>query len=276
MSDAPFHVAVEDELALVTIVGSGEGNALGGSFWDDLRVFMENARLRDDIRAIALTGEGETFSVGMDLRWYVVRLRRAQRSRDTSFMDEDVRLLQQAVTAVADCPKPVVALIDGACTGAALELVSACDIRYATRDAHFALPEAELGVVADLGGLQRLPLLINQGHLRELAFTGRTIDAARALRIGLVNDVYPNATALRHAARQLTDDLRRHPAHVMEGIKHTLDIVHRDGTRQGLDHSARWNSAHTGPDGLGQAMAARLRRSAPPGDTVRLQNTAAP
>ncbi|MFE5035972.1 enoyl-CoA hydratase-related protein [Streptomyces sp. NPDC056683] len=273
MNDAPFHVRVQDELALVTVVGSGRGNALGGSFWESLRDFMENAPLRDDIRVIALIGEGETFSVGMDLRWYLVRLRRAQRSRNSSFMDEDVRLLQEAVTAVADCPKPVVALIDGACTGAALELASACDIRYATRHARFALPEAELGVVADLGGLQRLPLLINQGHLRELAFTGRTIDAARARDIGLVNDVCPDATALHRAARELTDDLRRHPAHVMEGIKRTLDLVHRDSTRQGLDHSARWNSAHTGPGGLGQAMAARLRRPAPPDDTDRLRTT---
>ncbi|MGW7254275.1 enoyl-CoA hydratase-related protein [Streptomyces sp. NPDC054834] len=264
MSEPPFHVAVDDGLALVTVVGSGTGNALGGSFWDDLRDFMDDARLRDDIRAVALTGEGETFSVGMDLRWYVVRLRRARRARDDSFMDADVRLLQQAVTAVADCPKPVVALIDGACTGAALELVSACDIRYATRNACFALPEAELGVVADLGGLQRLPLLINQGHVRELALTGRTIDAARALRIGLVNDVYPDATALRRAARQLTDDVSRHPPHVMEGIKRTLDLVHRDATSKGLGHAARWNSTRTGPDDLGRAMAARLGRSAPP------------
>ncbi|MGW2788184.1 enoyl-CoA hydratase-related protein, partial [Streptomyces populi] len=158
MSGTPFHVTVTDGLALVTIVGSGSGNALGGTFWHDLRDFMEDAGPRDDIRAVALTGEGGTFSVGMDLRWYVVRLRRAQRSRDASFMDDDVRLLQRAVTAVADCPKPVVALVDGECTGAALELVSACDIRYATRQARFTLPEAELGIVADLGGLQRLPL----------------------------------------------------------------------------------------------------------------------
>ncbi|KAB1977761.1 hypothetical protein F8144_41130 [Streptomyces triticiradicis] len=172
---------------------------------------MEEAGPRDDIRAVALTGEGGTFSVGMDLRWYVVRLRRAERSRDASFMDDDVRLLQRVVTAVADCPKPVVALVDGECTGAALELVSACDIRYATRQARFALPEAELGIVADLCGLQRLPLLVNQGHLHELAFTGRAIDADRARRIGLVNDVYADSPALHHAARQLTDDLRPIP-----------------------------------------------------------------
>lgn len=268
MNEAPFHVAVDEGLALVTIVGSGTGNALGGSFWEDLRDLMDDIQLRDDVRAVALTGEGETFSVGMDLRWYVVRLRRAQRSRNASFMDEDVRHLQRAVTAVADCPKPVIALIDGACTGAALELVSACDIRYTTQSAHFALPEAELGIVADLGGLQRLPMLINQGHLRELAFTGRSIDAARAWHIGLVNDVYPHPTALRLAARELVDDLARHPAHVMEGIKRTLDAVHRDATSQGLDHCARWNSSYTGADGLTRAMSARLGRSAPSAGTA--------
>ncbi|MGW2788145.1 hypothetical protein ACWC3X_44550, partial [Streptomyces populi] len=125
-------------------------------------------------------------------------------------------------------------------------------------------------------GLQRLPLLVNQGHLRELAFTGRAIDAERARRIGLVNDVYADSPALHHAARQLTDNLRRHPAHVMEGIKRTLDTVHQDGVRRGLDHAARWNSTHTGPDGLGRAMASRLRGPAPTGGTARPENTTAP
>ncbi|MFF9105213.1 enoyl-CoA hydratase-related protein [Streptomyces rubrogriseus] len=276
MNDAPFHVAVGDGLALVTVVGSGTGNALGGSFWEELYAFMEDARRRDDIRAIALTGADGTFSVGMDLRWYVVRLRRAQRSGDLSFMDADVRLLQQTVSAVANCPKPVVALIEGECTGAALELAGACDIRYATGTARFALPEAELGVVADLGGLQRLPQLINQGHLRELAFTGRTIDAARALHIGLVNDLYPDAAALRRAARELTEDLRRHPAHVMEGIKRTLDLIHQEDTRRSLDYCARWNTVHTGPDGLGQTMAARLRRPDAVDDENQLHSTTTP
>ncbi|WP_411104854.1 enoyl-CoA hydratase-related protein [Streptomyces sp. cmx-4-9] len=263
MSSAPFRVVVNGGLATVTIVGSGRGNALGGTFWDDLKEFMETVGHRDDIRAVVLAGDGGTFSVGMDLRWYLVRLRRAERSGTGSFMDDDVRHLQHAVTAVADCPKPVVALIDGECTGAALELISACDIRYASRRARFSLPEAELGVVADLGGLQRLPLLVNQGHLRELAFTGRTIDAARAARIGLVNDVYADSAALHDAACTLYGELCRHPAHVMEGIKRVLGETHQEGIRRGLEHSARWNSTHTGADGLRHAMTARLDAAAP-------------
>ncbi|MEU9801471.1 enoyl-CoA hydratase-related protein [Streptomyces sp. NPDC051000] len=263
MSNAALHVSVDRGLATVTILGSGKGNALGGTFWDDLRAFMDTVPTRDDIRATALVGEGETFSVGMDLRWYLVRLRRAERSHTHTFMDDDVRHLQHAVSAVADSPKPVIALINGECTGAALELVSACDIRYASRHARFSLPEAELGVVADLGGLQRLPLVINQGHLRELAFTGRTIDAERAARIGLVNDVYADSAALHEAARTLIGELSRHPAHVMEGIKRVLGETHQEGIRRGLDHCARWNSTHTGADGLRHAMAARLNAVAP-------------
>ncbi|WP_256105813.1 enoyl-CoA hydratase-related protein [Streptomyces sp. ODS05-4] len=265
MSRTPLHTAVtEDGLAMVTLHGSGSGNALGGSFWDDLRDLMADVGQHDDIRSVALAGAGDLFSVGMDLRWYLVRLRRAQRSQDPGFMDADVHRLQQAVSAVADCPKPVVALVDGECTGAALELISACDIRYATRRAHFALPEAELGIVADLGGLQRLPLLVNQGHLRELAFTGRTVDAAHAARIGLLNDLFDDRAALHQAARRLNADLSRHPAPVVAGIKHTLDTAHHDAVTRGLEYAARWNSTHTGPTGLAQSMAARLHRSPAP------------
>lgn len=258
---AALRVRVEGALAVATIAGTGEGNALGGDFWPALHRFLEDAARRDDVRCLALTGAGDTFSVGMDLRWYVVRLRRALRGGDTSFMDDDVLRLRRAVSAVAACPKPVVALVDGACVGAALELVSACDIRYATGSAHFALPEAELGVVADLGGLQRLPLLIGQGHLREMAFTGRAVPAARAEQIGLVNDVFPTAAAMHDAARGLAEEIGRHPAHVMDGIKQVLDGAHEEAVRRGLDRAARWNSLHTGADGLCEAMAARLRRT---------------
>ncbi|MFE7054721.1 enoyl-CoA hydratase-related protein [Streptomyces californicus] len=262
MNDHPLHLDVRnDGLALLTIHGSGTGNALGGSFWDGLRDTMQDLSTRRDVRTIAVTGAGSSFSVGMDLRWYIVRLRRAMRSQATGFMEEDVRRLQNAIDTVADCPKPVIALVNGECTGAALELISACDIRYATGEAFFALPEVQLGVVADLGGLQRLPQLINQGHLRELAFSGRALNAERAARIGLVNEVFPDATALLQAAENFNRTVSRHPEHVLEGIKQNLDDVHRTALTRGLDHAVRWNSHHIQTPELAHAMAARLHQA---------------
>src|SRR5206468_1195881 len=109
--------------------------------------------------------------------------------------------LQHAFDAVADCKKPVIAAITGWCIGGGVDLIAACDIRVCSADAKFSVREVKVAMVADLGSLQRLPHVIGEGHARELALTGKNIDAARALRIGLVNDVYENEAALLDAAR---------------------------------------------------------------------------
>lgn len=107
----------------------------------------------------------------------------------TDFLDE-IRRLQASVTAVADCRKPVIAAIQGWCIGGGVDLIAAADIRYASSEAKFSVREAKVAIVADIGSLHRLPPIIGDGHLRELAFTGKDIDAARAEKIGLVNDVF--------------------------------------------------------------------------------------
>ena len=95
-----------------------------------------------------------------------------------------------SITSVADCPKPVVAAVHGYCIGGGVDLITACDVRLASADAVFSVRETKVAIVADLGSLQRLPRIIGAGHVAELAFTGKDIDAARARAIGLVNDVY--------------------------------------------------------------------------------------
>ena len=120
--------------------------------------------------------------------------------------------MQQSITAVADCRTPTIASVHGWCIGGGVDLISAVDIRYASADAKFSVREVKLAIVADVGSLARLPLILTDGHLRELALTGKDIDAARAEKIGLVNDVYDDAEACagRRARHRRRD--RRQPA----------------------------------------------------------------
>ena len=112
----------------------------------------------------------------------------------------EVLRLQDAITAVARCPKPVIAAVHGYCIGGGVDLIAACDIRLASADAIFSVREAKMAIVADLGSLQRLPAIISAGHLAELAFTGKDISAERAKEIGLVNDVAADAEGVHKAA----------------------------------------------------------------------------
>ena len=119
--------------------------------------------------------------------------------------------MQSAINAVADCRTPTIASVHGWCIGGGVDLISAVDIRYASADAKFSVREVKLAMVADVGSLARLPLILTDGHLRELALTGKDIDAARAEKIGLVNDVYDDAEASLAAAHQTAAEIAANP-----------------------------------------------------------------
>ncbi len=161
-----------------------------------------------ELRAVVVAARGPHFSVGLDL----VAMSgltgasgpdngapRSMAARARSARAEILRL-QASVTPVADCPLPVIAAVHGYCIGGGVDLIAACDIRLASADALFSVREAKVAIVADLGSLQRLPAIIGQGHVAELAYTGKDITAARAESIGLVNQV--SADAGRCAGRR--------------------------------------------------------------------------
>ena len=131
--------------------------------------------------------------------------------------------MQAAVTALAECTKPVIAAVSGWCIGGGLDLIAAADIRLASEDAKFSLREAKVAIVADIGSLQRLPGIIGEGNLRELAFTAKDIDAARAERMGLVNEVFADQEAVLAAAHAMAREIASNPPLVVQGIKDVLE-----------------------------------------------------
>jgi enoyl-CoA hydratase len=142
-------------------------------------------------------------------------------------------------------------------------LITACDIRLASREATFSLRETKIAIVADLGSLQRLPRIVGQGHAREMAFTGKDITAERARTIGLVNDVYDDKEALFAGATRLAKEIAANPPLAVRGAKAMLDYGEGKTVADGLEYVAVWNSAFLASEDLGEAMASFMEKRPP-------------
>ena len=253
-----------DHIATVTLLGPGRGNAMGPDFWREMAPAFASLDADPEVRAIVLRGSGSHFSYGLDLMGMMGEL--GQHIMGPKLADDRVKLLalidrmQEAVSAVSACRKPVIAAIDGWCIGGGLDLAAACDIRICSAQAQFSLREIRLAIVADLGSLQRLPPIIGQGHTRQLAYTGENIDAARALHIGLVNDVYPDADALHAAASALAARIAASSPVTVRGVKQVLDYCADKSIQDGLRYTAVWNAAFLQSDDLAEAISAFMER----------------
>lgn len=260
-------VDVADHVARVTLLGPGKGNAMGPAFWAELPVAFGELDADPDIRAIVLTGSGKNFSYGLDLAAMGDTLgpMMADGSSGRPRADFHARLktMQQSITAVADCRTPTIASVHGWCIGGGVDLISAVDIRYASADAKFSVREVKLAIVADVGSLARLPLILSDGHLRELALTGKDIDAARAEKIGLVNDVYDDAEASLAAAHATAAEIAANPPLTVQGVKDVLDEQRTAQVAASLRYVAAWNSAFLPSKDLSEGITAMFEKRPP-------------
>jgi enoyl-CoA hydratase len=262
-----LQVKQSGHVAEVTLLGPGKGNAMGPDFWRELPIVFRELDADPNVRAVVLTGSGKHFSYGLDLpammgSWSDMLAGEALAGPRTKFLTE-IRTLQDSVTAVAECRKPVIAAVSGWCIGGGVDVISAADIRVASADAKFSVREVKVAIVADIGSLQRLSGIIGEGHLRELAYTGKDIDAARAEKIGLVNDVYPDQDAVLEAARTLAADIAKNPPLVVQGVKDVLDHDRAPRVAEGLRYVSAWNAAFLPSKDLGEAVQAFLARRDP-------------
>ncbi|NMC69587.1 MAG: crotonase/enoyl-CoA hydratase family protein [Myxococcales bacterium] len=262
-----LRVTREGAVAEVALCGPGKGNAMGPDLFRELPLAFGELDRDAAVRAVVLRGDGPHFCYGLDLMAMLGTLGplvtgRPSAAQRAALLDL-IRELQGAIEAVARCRKPVVCAVHGWCIGGGLDLAAACDIRYASADAKFSLREVKLAIVADLGCLQRLPRIIGEGHTRELAFSGKNIDATEALRIGLVNAVYETPGALLEAARAAAREIAENPPLTVQGAKQVLEWNDRLGVADGLRLVAQWNSAFLPSDDLVEAFTAFSEKRPP-------------
>jgi enoyl-CoA hydratase len=269
-------VELDGHVATVWLDRPEKRNAMGMPFFTELPASMRELGANREVRVIVLAARGPYFSVGLDLSALAgVAGSEASGSqarngkRPTSEATKGARThqnlldLQGSISSVAECPKPVIAAIHGYCIGGGVDLVSACDIRVAAADAIFSVRETRMAMVADIGSLQRLPLILPMGQVAELAYTGKDIDAEHAFRIGLVNRVEPDQEAALAAAREIAAQIAANSPIAVQGTKAVLSEIHRAQVSAGLRYVAAWNAGQLRSYDLEEAVTSFFERRPP-------------
>ncbi len=254
-----------DHVAERVLIGPGRGNAMGPDFWRELPEAVAELQAESELRCLIVRGEGEHFSYGLDLPGMGAELGPLLEggAAGRAGIIEQARRMVAGFDALAAGRLPVVAAVDGWCIGAGIELIAACDIRLASNGARFALREVKVGIVADLGGLTRLPHLIGEGWTRELALAGGEIDAATAQRIGLVNRLAADAAALLQEARALAGRIAANPPLVVAGIRQVMNARLAADVTRGNTEAATLNGLLLQSEDFAEAMRAFMERREP-------------
>lgn len=260
-----FRVELADKVAQVVIDRPEKINAMNADFWAEIIDVFRWVDDTDEVRVVVLSGAGPHFSSGIDLQ--LLAQVGAQLGKDVGRNAEQLRRkilsLQASFNAVDHCRKPVIAAIQGYCLGGAIDLISACDMRYCSADARFSIKEIDMGMAADVGTLQRLPRIIGDGMMRELAYTGRTLDGAEAQAIGLVNRVYENPKALMEGVNEMARQIAEKSPLAIRGTKEMIRYMRDHRVDDGLEYIATWNAAMLQAADLRVAVAAHMARQKP-------------
>ena len=266
MSDyKAFRVELADKIAHVQINRPDKINAMNADFWREIIEIFQWVDDNDAVRVVVLSGAGKHFSSGIDLM--MLASVGAQLGKDVgrnaTALRRKILELQASFNAVDNCRKPVLAAIQGYCIGGAIDLVSACDMRYCTVDAQFSIKEVDMGMAADVGTLQRLPRIIGDGMMRELAYTGRSIDGHEAVRIGLANRAYDNHEALLAGVMEIAEQIAAKSPIAVRGTKEMIRYMRDHRVEDGLEYIATWNAAMLQSEDLRLAMAAHMTKQKP-------------
>jgi len=221
-------------------------NAMNWPFWRDLAPVVKDLENDPDVRVVIVAGKGKSFSVGIDVFDFFTAFSETIQGATPEKREEFYRLIlqmQEGFTCMAQGENIYIGAAHRHCIGAGLDLMSACDIRLATKDVVISLRETKIAIVADMGSLNRLPRIIGQGNTRMMAYTGRDFTAAECLRMGLLNEVYDTQEDLMAGALKLAAEIADNSAATVTGTKKVLNYMEDHSVDDGLKFVAAWNSA---------------------------------
>lgn len=256
-----FLVDVDNKIAHVRFNRPDKANSLAQQGWDELEAIFKTLDKRSDVRVIVLSGAGKNFCAGIDLEMFTGLAQNVtsdDEGRKREALRDNVHNLQAPVNAIEKCRKPVLAAIHRACVGGAVDIITACDMRYCTEDTFFSIEEINIGMVADLGTLQRLPRLIGEGMVRELAYTGRRMKADEARENHLVNQVYADKETMMSAVMEIAAMIASKSPLSVRGTKQVLNFSREHSVADGLEYIATWNAAMLMSNDITEAMTAKM------------------
>lgn len=264
MTYKSFTVTLAEHIAHVQLSRPEALNSMNADFWVELPQCMREIEASGEARVIVISSTGKHFSAGMDLGVFT-NPKSVPMGGDPGRMAENLRRvvmqLQATLSSLEEVRLPVLAAIHGGCIGGALDMVCAADCRYATADAYFTIKETELGMTADVGTLQRLPKLIPQGVVRELAFTGRNFSAQEALALGLVNQVFDNQEAMLESVMAIAAQIAKHSPLAVTGCKEMLNYSRDHSVADSLKYMATWQSGMFRPNDMMKTFQAKATKS---------------
>ncbi len=261
-----FDVSVTDKVAHIKMNRPDKANSMIAEFWSELPEIVNEHSRSGSVRAIVLSGDGKHFCSGMDLAVFGstddlngsgpsgFRSRRNERQRGL------ILKLQDTFTALENARVPVLAAVQGACVGGAIDMVTACDMRYATENAFFSIAEVNIGMTADVGTLPRFAKLVAEGIVRELAFTGRKWTAAEALQHGFVNAVFADQQTMLDSVMDTAAEIASKSPMAIWGTKRAMNFGRDHTVADGLEFIANWNASALDSDDMKEAMTAQMEK----------------
>jgi enoyl-CoA hydratase len=253
-----IEVGIANHVATVNMARLDALNALSLDFASEIAGVFRELGNNDDVRAIIFCSKARIFCAGLDLK----EAAGGDNSSAKSVLDaiKKAQPLFDCCNAIEECPKPVIAAVHGKCIGGGLDMISACDIRLCTEDAVFCLKEANIGLVADMGVLQRLPLIVGQGFAREMAYTAANYSARDVEKMGLVNHVYADHTGLMAAAQKLAVQIAANAPLALKCTKEVLNFSRFVNIYEGMALAIQKNATLMMSEDLKEAMMSFLER----------------
>ena len=267
-----FDVDIADHVAHIRLIRGDELNTMTPGFWRELPEIVNRIDAEGSARAIVVSSTGRHFSAGMDLSVFSGNGLTGGGDPDAPPVEMGRQRAQLRLTALAlqetfscfeKARMPVLAAIQGGCIGGAVDMVTACDMRYATVDAFFCIQEINIGMTADVGTLQRLPKIIPEGVARELAYTGRRMPADRAAEVGLVNQVFADHDTMLAGVMEIAAEIASKSPLAIWGTKETVNYGRDHTVADALNYIATWQTGMFQPTDMLESFAAKGEKRLP-------------
>jgi len=266
MTYSCFTVEIADHIAHLRLNRPEKANSMIPEFWREFPQAID--RISDDAeaRVIVISSEGKHFTSGMDISVFMSGSLDADAANahvSAEAFRHKIRSLQETFTCLERARQPVLAAIQGGAIGAGVDLATACDCRYASADAFFAVQETAIGMTADVGTFPRLVKVIPEGWARQMAYTAERLPAAKAKEIGLVNEVFSTHEDLLNGVMDIARKIAAHSPLAVTGCKRQANYARDHSTADALDYIALWNAAMLRPDDIKEAFIARSEKRPP-------------
>ncbi|MEX0583309.1 MAG: crotonase/enoyl-CoA hydratase family protein [Sneathiella sp.] len=266
MTYSCFDVQIDNNIAHIILNRPEKRNSMIPAFWNELPEIVQDIDENSKARVIVISSTGPHFSSGLDVTSFAqpeisdpAKKKEARIQAGAEFYGA-VKNMQGTFTALQDCRLPVLAAVQGGCIGGGVDLITSCDIRFATEDAFITIFETNIGMTADVGTFPRITKLIADGLARELAYTGRRMHADEGRATGLFNNVFSDQEAMIAAVMEMAAEIARKAPLAIMGCKRMMNYSRDHSIEDSLDYIAIWNASMLQRDEIFEAMTANAEK----------------